>query len=249
MLSLEAVDRGMRMMNRSHIDFQSEETRIQSVYSKRQGAFRYSWFNQGHVFRVQRLEHDILAILRSRGFLDLHDMRIFEIGCGKGHWLREFIKWGANPFNLTGIDILPDRVSQARRLCPEGVQIHCGNAARLSFNNGSFDLALQFTVFSSILDIAVKEMLACEMLRVLKGGGLILWYDMCVNNPRNPDVRGIRKREITHLFPNCRISLHRVSLAPPLTHLLAPYSWLGCYALERIRLFNTHYLGVIQRIN
>jgi hypothetical protein len=80
----------------------------------------------------------------------------------------------------------------ARRLCPEGVQIHCGNAARLSFDNGSFDLALQFTVFSSILDIAVKE--------------------MCVNNPRNPDVRGIRKRKITHLFPNCRISLHRVLL-------------------------------------
>jgi hypothetical protein len=36
-------------------------------------------------------------------------------------------------------------------------------------------------------------------------------------------------------------------VAAPLSRLLAPYSWLGCYALERFRIFNTHYLGVIQR--
>jgi hypothetical protein len=38
-----------------------------------------------------------------------------------------------------------------------------------------------------------------------------------------------------------------VSLVPPLSRLLAPYSWLACYALERLRLFNTHYLGTIQK--
>lgn len=235
------------MTDESNADLESEVMRIKSVYAQRQGSVRYSWFNQGNLFRVQQLERDILAILRSRDFKNLHDKRILEIGCGRGQWLREFIKWGASPDNLTGIDILPDRVVNAKQLCPQGVQIHCGNAVKLSFANASFDLVFQFTVFSSILDMTVKEMLAREMLRVLKDGGLILWYDFFCNNPSNSDVRGIRKHEIAHLFPNCRIDLHRVSLLPPLARLLVPHSWLGCYALERVRIFNTHYLGVIRQ--
>jgi SAM-dependent methyltransferase len=235
------------MTDQSNVDLESEETRIKSVYAQRQGSFRYSWFNQGQLFRVHQLEQDILAILRSKGLDHLHDKKIFEIGCGQGQWLREFIKWGASPENMTGIDLLPDRVAKARQLCPQGVEIQCGNAARLAFHNDSFDLILQFTVFSSILDLHMKEVLAREMLRVLKEGGRILWYDICLNNPRNPDIRGIRKHEIAQLFPDCRIDLHRVTVAPALSRLLAPYSWLGCYALERVRIFNTHYLGVIQK--
>jgi ubiquinone/menaquinone biosynthesis C-methylase UbiE len=188
-----------------------------------------------------------LAALKATEFEHLQDKRIFEIGCGEGQWLRQFIKWGACPANVTGIDILQDRVLRARELCPQGVQIHCGNGTKLPFNNSSFDLVVQFTVFSSILDKAVKEMVAHEMLRVLKEEGRILWYDFFLNNPSNPDVRGIRKYEIVRLFPDCHIGFHRVSLAPPLCRLLAPYTWLGCYALERIRLFNTHYLAVIKR--
>ncbi len=243
------IDRETAMTDQSTstVDLESEEARIRSVYAQRQGLFRYSWFNQGHLFRIQELERAILAELRAQNFSLLHDKKILEIGCGQGQWLRECIKWGASPDNVTGIDVLPDRVSQAKRLCPQEVQIHCGNAARLSFSDASFDLVFQFTVFSSILDMTVKEMLAREMFRVLKPGGLILWYDLHWNNPRNPDVRGINSHEISHLFPDCRIDIRRVSLAPPLTHLLAPYSWLGCYVLGRIRLLNTHYLGVIQR--
>lgn len=234
-------------MEHSEVDNDSEETRIESVYSKRQGAHRYSWFNQAHVFSFQELERHILAILKSTGFEHLQEKRILEIGCGQGQWLRYLIKWGARPENATGIDVLQNRVNQARQLSPPGVQIRYGNATRLPFNNASFDLVVQFVVFSSILDMTVKEMVAREMLRVLKEEGLILWYDFFLNNPSNPDVRGIRKREITHLFPDCHIDFHRVSLAPPLCRLLVPYTWAGCYALERIGLFNTHYLAVIKR--
>jgi len=234
-------------MEHPEVDQESEETRIRSVYAKRQGAFRYSWFNQAHVFQVQKLERDILAVLRATHFEHLQDKRILEIGCGEGQWLRQFLKWGACPEKVVGIDVLQDRVLRARQLCPQGVQIHCVNATRLPFDNVSFDLVVQFTVFSSILDVAVKEMVAREMLRVLKENGLILWYDFFVDNPSNPDVRGIRKHEITHLFPGCRIEFRRVSLAPPLSRLFAPYTWLGCYALERLQMFNTYYLGVIQK--
>ncbi|MDR4464487.1 MAG: class I SAM-dependent methyltransferase [Nitrospira sp.] len=235
------------MMDQLKVDLEPEEMRIKSAYARRQGTYRYSWFNHAHVFRSQELERDILSLLKATHLDHLHDKRILDIGCGEGQWLRQFVKWGACPENVTGVDILEHRVIRARQLCPQGVQVHYGNAARLPFDNMSFDLVVQFVVFSSILDMTIKEMVAHEMLRVLKENGLILWYDFFRNNPSNPDVRGIQKNEISHLFRGCRIEFRRVSLAPPLCRMLAPYSWLGCYALERLRMFNTFYLAIIQK--
>ena len=57
--------------------------------------------------------------------------------------------------------------------------------------------------------------MAQEMLRVSREDGLIIWYDFYMNNPLTPDIRGIRKHEITELFPHRRIELHRVTLALP----------------------------------
>jgi hypothetical protein len=110
-----------------------------------------------------------------------------------------------------------------------------------------FDLVVQSTVFTSILDATTRRQVASEMLRIVKDDGLILWYDFHVNNPRNPDVRAVKKREIQGLFPDCRIQLRRITLAPPLLRLLAPHSWLACHLLGRIPWLCTHYLGVIRK--
>ena len=132
------IDRETTMTDQSSVDLESEEARIRSVYAQRQGTLRYSWFNHGQLFRIQALERDILAVLRSKNFNSLHDKRILEVGCGTGQWLREFIKWGACPDYVTGIDVLSDRVSQAKQLCPQGVNIYCRNAANLSFSDATF---------------------------------------------------------------------------------------------------------------
>ena len=71
-------------------------------------------------------------------------------------------------------------------------------------------------MFTSILDPTIKQRAAAEMLRVTKASGLMLWYDFCVDNPSNQSVRGIPKREILRLFPQCDIQFRRVTLAPPL---------------------------------
>ena len=85
------------------------------------------------------------------------------------------------------------------------------------------------------------------MLRVLKPYGIILWDDYHVNNPKNLDARGVKKREIHELFPNCNIYLKRITLSSPLTRFIAPYSFLLCYLLEKLKVFNTHYLRVIRK--
>ena len=226
----------------------TEEARINAAYQRRTAADgRYSWFDHGQLFRVQQLERQILAALRGRGLAPLDSRRILEVGCGSGHWLRQFIQWGARPENVTGVDLLEGRVAQAKRLCPAHVEIHQANAASLSFADKTFDLVFQATVFTSILDRALKTQIAAEMIRVTKADGIILWYDFRVNNPWNPDVQGVKRDEIQRLFPGCDMTLRRVTLAPPVARQLAPYSWMGCCLLEKIPWLCTHYLGVIRK--
>ncbi len=226
----------------------AEESRIHEAYARRAAASRISsWFDAGHLFMVQEIEQRLLAALSRYGMAPLQAKRILEIGCGNAHWLREFIKWGASPDHLAGVDLLSERIAQARRLSPPGMALMSGNAAELEFPGDSFDIVLQATMFTSILDLSLKERIAAEMLRVLKPDGVILWYDFRFNNPRNPDVRGIKKLEIQKLFPNCRIALEKITLAPPLARALAPYSWFGASVLNAIPWACTHYLGAIQK--
>ena len=92
---------------------------------------RYSWLRSDYVFFMQERERDVLATLKQQGLLSLERISILEIGCGTGYWLREFIKWGARPEKITGIDLLLDRVAEARKLSSENVRILWG--LRLTF--------------------------------------------------------------------------------------------------------------------
>jgi SAM-dependent methyltransferase len=228
---------------------QIEEDRIRSAYAKRsRGDPRYSWLDPGYLFFIQGREKCLLQLLRKHSITSLGDKKIIEVGCGSGFLLREFIKWGARPENIVGVELLPDRVRESTSLCPDGVKIYEGNAAHLQFANEVFDFVVQFSVFTSVLDTTTKELMASEMRRVLKPNGLIFWYDYYINNPWNADVRGVKKREIQRLFPGCRSELGRITLAVPVARFLAPYSWLACHLLERIPWLCTHYLGIIRKI-
>jgi SAM-dependent methyltransferase len=226
----------------------AEEQRIRESYARRlPGDSRYSWFSPGHVFMVQERQRRVLDLLKRSGVDSLVNKQILEIGCGRGDWLRDLIQWGAQPENLRGVELLSDRVDDARRLCPSEVQVIRGSAGKLDFPADTFDLVLQSTVFTSIRDHGLKRQVAAEMMRVVRPGGLILWYDFRVDNPRNPDVSGIGKKEILALFPGFQIELFSITPAPPLVRILAPWSWLGCYFLGKLPWLRTHYIGAIRR--
>jgi ubiquinone/menaquinone biosynthesis C-methylase UbiE len=106
-----------------------------------------------------------------------------------------------------------------------------GVAANLNFSDAQFDLVLQSTLFTSVLDLQIKKQIATEMRRVVKPDGLILWYDCHMNNPRNTDVEGVKKREIYELFSGCSIEPECITLAPPINRLIAQYSWFFYYWL------------------
>jgi hypothetical protein len=54
-----------------------------------------------------------------------------------------------------------------------------------------FDAATAVTVFSSILDPAVRRVLFREMERLIRPGGLVVVYDFVIRKPTTADVRGL----------------------------------------------------------
>ena len=175
-----------------------EIERIKAAYERRKDRVppqRYSFFNRANLFMVQRRDEKVLEALAKHGVTDLEGKRILDVGCGEGGELRNFIRYGARPENLSGVDLLPDRIEAAKEISPN-IEFRCGDASHLVYEDESFDIVIQFTMFTSILDNRMKQSVAGEMLRVLKPDGIILWYDYYRNNPMNPDVRGVKKREI-----------------------------------------------------
>ena len=223
-------------------------TRLRTEYADRRRRLAssdiYSPFNRANLFALQQRQRNTLALLRSNGFYPLEDRHIFELGCGSGGVLLEYLTCGATPFQLHGTDLLPDRVAEAHTYLPY-LPLTCADGQNLPYPSTSFDLVLQYTAFSSILDDGVKANLAREILRVLRPKGMILWYDFWLN-PTNRQTLGIRPKEIRALFPSCTFEFHRITLAPPIARRLVPISWLLSAFLEKLALFNTHYLVAIR---
>jgi ubiquinone/menaquinone biosynthesis C-methylase UbiE len=156
------------------------------------------------------------------------------------------LKKGVVAENLFGIDLLPERIKEAKRQYPS-VYFTCGNAESLHYPDELFDIIIQSTTFTSILDKKMKKGIASEMIRVLKSNGVIIWHDYRFSNPLNRNAKGIDKDEIMSLFPNCSFSFKSVNLNPLIARPLARLSFRVCEILEKIRILRTHLLVVIRK--
>ena len=155
-------------------------------------------------------------MLVRHGATDLTALRLTEVGCGAGGNLLELLRLGFDPAHLQGLELLSERHAQARAVLPAGTAVWLGDATQAPIAPASQDLVLQSTVFTSLLDDAFQQRLADTMWRWVKPGGAVLWYDFTLNNPRNPDVRGVPLARVRQLFPQARIDARRITLAPPL---------------------------------
>lgn len=209
------------MSNPSSTTADDEIDRIRAEYDRRAAARdlneRYSPLNPSVYLAVQERQREIIRALNRFLPGPLSEAKILEVGCGMGGNLRELIQLGAQPENIVGNDLMPDRIDIARELLPARLELLSGDALQLDLRKDSFDIVLQSTVFSSILDDAVQSRLAAGMWSLVKPGGGLLWYDFTFNNPRNPNVRGVPLGRIRELFPQGAIHSQRVTLAPPIS--------------------------------
>jgi ubiquinone/menaquinone biosynthesis C-methylase UbiE len=232
--------------------FSAELDRIAVEYRRRDSTLsptRDSVCDPVALCRYQQRTRAILHALTVHGALPLVDKNILDVGCGGGQSLVDFESWGARRRNLAGIELREEAAQIAKSRLSSGdgaARIHTGNAAELPWPDQTFHIVNQSTVFTSILCQPLRRAVAAEMVRVLRRDGLILWYDFRVDNPFNKNVRGVGAAEIRSLFPGCAVHLYSLTLAPPLARLVVPISWTMCSLLEKLRIFNSHYLAVIR---
>ena len=227
-----------------------EQERILDVYSARDQHIDLSYFgfeNHAHFLRVQQRYQKTMSLLQKYGYSSINKAKILDLGCGNGIMMRNFIEWGAQLENLSGLDLRPNAIAFAKHLNPD-LDLHAGSATDLPWKDESFDIVCQHTMFTSIMDNTMKKEIASEMKRVLKKNGIILWYDYFFDNPKNKDVRGVKAKEIHQLFPEFKIDLNKITLAPPLARQIPDFLLPTLYPLlSSVPLLRTHYLGILQR--
>ncbi len=227
-------------LERLQIEYEERERRLKD-------SDRYLSSNPAHVFITGQLHKRTFDLLREHEINDLTTLSILEVGCGYGGIMEAYLHHGANTANVFGVDLLFNRLRLGRKNHSEFSMVNADGQV-LPFPSGQFNLVLQYTAFSSVLDDDIRKKMAREMLRVIHPEGMILWYDFWLN-PLNRQTRGIRPAEIRQLFPDCAFDFHKITLAPPLTRRLVPSLSRLARFLEGLSIFNTHYLVVISPKN
>ncbi|HXM48968.1 MAG TPA: class I SAM-dependent methyltransferase [Pyrinomonadaceae bacterium] len=224
-----------------------ERSRIEAEYERRRNEIDSELYSPWHpaevFFRCER-KRVAARMLHAAGRFPRSEDQCLEIGCGAGGWFSDLLSWGPRQNGLHGIEISSERTDRARELFP-AADVRLGDAAEMPWNDGIFNLVVASTVFTSILDNSIRRLIANEITRVLAPRGALLWYDFAINNPRNPNVRGINRKELRSLFPELHGKIRSITLAPPLARIIAPRSWPLATLLEAIPLLRTHMLAVL----
>ena len=199
-----------------------EQERIRAVYRDwlaQERISAYAWYRPD-VMEQAAAQRRVSGTMLARALgPDLGQLRVVDVGCGSGGFLRQLINWGADPTLLAGTEYQQDRLDLARLRTAAGVRWHLGELD--AFPAGSFDLAIANTVFSSILADQARAALAAAMWRSLAPGGWIMLFDFRYNNPRNANVRKVSRAQLRRLWPAERQMYQTLLLAPPIARRLA----------------------------
>jgi SAM-dependent methyltransferase len=233
----------------AQLDHKTEQDRTPQGYRGWHGGAalaRNAWHRPDIVFQHAMRTRVLSRMLANTLGTDLGSVRVVDVGCGTGSFLRQLIDWGATPANLTGTEVQGDRLDLARpRSAPE-VNWHCGSLSALPA--ASADLVSTQTVISSLLDPELRQRMAADMWRVLKPGGWCLVFDFRYNNPRNPHVRKVTRAELDGYWPGHRQQYQTLLLAPPVGRALAALPALVTEALAGLAPpLRSHFIYMVQK--
>jgi ubiquinone/menaquinone biosynthesis C-methylase UbiE len=223
----------------------TEPGAVEQRYARRdrkRDAWLYDPLNPSIYMAVQERQRELIQLVAAARLAPLAGRTVFEVGCGSGGNLLELIQLGFKPSNLVGNELLPERLAAARSRLPDSVRLMAGDANQLDLQGETFDIVLQSTVFTSILSKEFQRSLSRRMWSWVKPGGGVVWYDFAFNNPKNPDVMGVRVSQIREMFPEGSLRVRRVTLAPPISRLVTRLHPSMYSLFNAIGPFRTHLL-------
>lgn len=228
---------------------QAEQERINHVYRQWQngtGLARQAWHEPDNVSEAAARSRVLARLLACTVGKDLSAVRVLDVGCGNGGFLRQLIDWGATPAHLAGTELQQDRLDHARLHTAPGVRWHLGQLD--AFPDNSMDLVCAQTVFSAILDEDQRRKLADEMWRVLKPGGWTMILDVRYSSPRNTGIRKVTDVELLRFWPTDERLYRTLILASPLSRIMSRLPWLVPEMLSAcVPLLRSHFVYMARK--
>jgi len=168
---------------------------------------------------------------------DQRKLHLLDVACGTGRFL-ETVSGNYPRLNMTGIDLSPPYIAEARtRLARRrSVTLVEANAETLPFGESTQDVVTCIFLFHE-LPPKIRKVVAAEMARVLKPGGVLILVDALQTGDR-PDFDGLLeffpigfhepyfssylKEDLTAIF--ARAGLERLGQTPA---FLSKVMWFG----------------------
>jgi ubiquinone/menaquinone biosynthesis C-methylase UbiE len=227
-----------------------EINKIKERYERRKGKKfqdKYLITNRDVLMLVQERERILVNYLHKNDMTHLENKKILEVGCGTGSNLLDFIRLGASPKNIVGNDLLEERIITASSRLPKDVTLICSDASTLVLPKKHFDIVLQSTVFTSILDNDFQKKLADHMWELTKPGGAIIWYDFMIANPYNKDVKAVSVKKVKELFPYAQINIKKITLFPFIAKAITKHTFFAYSILNKVPFLKMHILCWIKK--
>ncbi|NJM52393.1 MAG: methyltransferase domain-containing protein [Blastocatellia bacterium] len=231
----------------SNSEIVNERRRILDEYNRREVTLDkslYAPWEPGELFMTLDRKKETALQLHKLNSFPRTGNRCLEIGYGKLGWLADLISWGVKETDLFGIELDANRAAVAQAALPKANLI-TGDATELPWENNYFQYVVLSTVFSSILDESVRNLIAKEIIRVLDSGGVLIYYDIAVNNPNNKNIKAVSRKELETMFPDCELKFKSITLAPPISRIIAGRSWVLATFLNALPFLRTHQLAFI----
>jgi SAM-dependent methyltransferase/GT2 family glycosyltransferase len=224
----------------------AELQRIRNTYQRYDSEDRARLWdprNRGYARMIADRELRLVGLLREG--LPPTGGAVLDLGCGTGE-LAESARAGGIGVTWTGVDLREEMVRQAAAAYPWATFVEA-SADALPFADGSFDVVIASTLFSSLPSPALEHAAAAEVTRILRPGGWMVWYDLRYDNPRNPAVHGLSEERLRRLFPGWDAELTPMTLLPPLARRLGPATSLLYPLLDALPPLRSHLVGRLRR--
>jgi SAM-dependent methyltransferase len=210
-----------------------------SSYEQAQSANREFWDQQARrkgTAATCRSDWIAASTLRCLQNMAADSQRILEVGCGDGNLIGNLAVGGER----TGLDQSPVMLEQARERFGDVARFVEGDATRLPFGDGEFDLSYSSRCLINVQDPDMQLQAMRELVRVTKPGGSIV---LAENFTEGWD--GLRKLRSRPWLP----SLGGVGIQKPLDfdRVVALFEEEGCRLARwhQYRLTNLFYHGLL----
>jgi ubiquinone/menaquinone biosynthesis C-methylase UbiE len=126
----------------------------------------------------RRLVKPLVQFARAQGASRSQPLRILDVACGTGHFLRMLGAALPGEARLFGLDLSPHYIARAREALPRelDVSLVCDNAEKLPFVDASFDAVCSVFLLHEVPG-EVRARVLREMARVVRPGGLVVVGD------------------------------------------------------------------------